>query len=573
MTTRERIRKKFINLWKDGRSYSLRLAIAGSAVLALCFTFLFFGPLELVAFSGGSLVFTWRDIVWLMLGIMGGAVLVAAPLLALLRGKLFNYAVTILCAVTLSGYLQAMLLNGDLGLLTGDAIAWSEHTAAMWGSLALWLGVLAALLLVMYLHRKYWAYTVMILSGLLVIMQLVPTIAILCGTYDRNQVDTLSGYHLSDKDFNALGDENIYVFVLDRLDYDYIDQMMRAEPDLLNGLDGFTAYTNAVSAFARTRPAMAHMLTGAEDYAFRVPANAYFQQAWQENNILDTIAAEEYTISMYDSIRNLFSDPATAKKYLTNVSNGTAGMDYGITAKKLLQLSAFRYAPTALKPFFWADTNYYNAGIYHSDGAVAYQYNDAAYAAQLKNASVIGGKQFRVYHFFGPHAPYTMNADGTASDTETTLLAQTTGSFVNLIEIFDRMKELGIYEDATIIITGDHGNVVSDLKPLQKATRIGLYYKPAGVSGTPLQYSAAPVSVRNIPATLVKATGADYKSFGTPLDEVAEDAVITRYYYKTICDPETWREAQMCIYELTGNAADFSNWKLVETVDIPYSYN
>ena len=218
MTTRERIRKKFHNLWKDGRSYSLRLAIAGSAVLALCFTFLFFGPLELVAFSGGSLIFTWRDIVWLMLGIMGGAVLVAAPLLALLRGKLFNYAVTILCAVTLSGYLQAMLLNGDLGLLTGDAIAWSEHTAAMWGSLALWLGVLAALLLVMYLHRKYWAYTVMILSGLLVIMQLVPTIAILCGTYDRNQVDTLSGYHLSDKDFNALGDENIYVFVLDRLD-------------------------------------------------------------------------------------------------------------------------------------------------------------------------------------------------------------------------------------------------------------------------------------------------------------------------------------------------------------------
>lgn len=572
MDDRERIRKKFINLWKDGRGYGLRLAIAGCAVLALCFTFLFFGPLELVAFSGGSLLFTWRDIVWLMLGIMAGTVLVAAPLLALLRGKLFNYAVTVLCAVTLSGYLQAMLLNGDLGLLTGDAIAWGEHVGAMWASLALWLGVLAVLLLVMYLHRKYWAYTVMILSGLLVIMQLVPTVAILCGTYDKAQADKLGGYHLSDKDFAALGDENVYVFVLDRLDYDYIEQLMQAEPDLLKNLDGFTSYTNAISGYARTRPALTHMLTGAEDYAFRVPDSAYFQQAWQENNILDTMAAEDYSISMYANIRNLFSNADTATKYLDNASNGTAGMNFGVTAKKLLQLSAFRYAPTALKPFFWADTNYYNTDIYRIDSANAYQYNDAAYAAQLKSATVSGGRQFRLYHFFGPHAPYTLNADGTASQTETTLLDQTTGTFVNLLAIFDRMKELGIYEDATIIITGDHGAAISDVKPLQKATRIGLFYKPAGASGA-LKYSAAPVSVRNIPATLVKATGADYSSFGTPLDEVAEDAQIDRYYYKTVCDPETWRETQMYIYKVTGDAADFNNWKQVEIVDIPYSYN
>ena len=573
MDHRERIRKKFINLWKDGRSYGLRLAIAGCGVFALCFTFLFFGPLELVAFSGGSLIFTWRDVVWLLLGIMAGATILFAPLLALLRGKLFNYSVTILCAVTLSGYLQAMLLNGDLGLLTGDAIAWTEHAGAMWGSLALWLGILAALLLLMYLHRKYWAYTVMIVSGLLVIMQLVPTVAILCGSYDKAQSDNLSGYHLSDKDFAALGEENVYVFVLDRLDYDYIEKLMQANPDLLKNLDGFTSYTNAISGFARTRPALTHMLTGAEDYAFRVPADAYFQKAWEENKILDTMAAEDYRISMYANIRNLFSNADTATKYLDNASNGTAGMDYGITAKKLLQLSAFRYAPTALKPFFWADTNYYNAGIYHNDHANAYQYNDAAYAALLKNATLSGGKQFRLYHFFGPHAPYTRNADGTASETETTLLDQTTGSFVNLLAIFDRMKELGIYEDATIIITGDHGAAISDTKPLQKATRIGLFYKRAGASGTPLQYSAAPVSVRNIPATLVKATGADYQSFGTPLDEVAEDAAITRYYYKTVCDPETWRETQLYIYAVTGDASNFLNWEVAEKLDIPYSYN
>ena len=225
------------------------------------------------------------------------------------------------------------------------------------------------------------------------------------------------------------------------------------------------------------------------------------------------------------------------------------------------------------KPFFWADTNYYNSDIYYSDGTNAYQYNDAAYAALLQEATVSGDKQFRLYHFYGTHAPYNLNADGTGSPTETSLLDQATGSFVNLLKIFDRMKELGIYENATIIITGDHGAPISDTRPLQKATRIGLFYKPAGSSETPLQESKAPVSVTNIPATLVKSVGGNYSTFGAPLDEVAEDADVVRYYYKTVCDPETWRETQMCIYKVTGDAADFNNWKLIETIDIPYSYN
>ena len=165
-----------------------------------------------------------------------------------------------------------------------------------------------------------------------------------------------------------------------------------------------------------------------------------------------------------------------------------------------------------------------------------------------------------------------MKADGTASGTETTVTEQTIGSFTNLIGIFSRMKELGIYDDATIIITGDHGAAMNDYKPLIKATRIGLFYKPSGASGTPLQYSKAPVSVKNIPATLAKAIGAEYSSFGTPLDEVSEDADITRIYYKSVCD-ENYVETQVCVYEVTGDAADFENWVLVDTVAIPYSYN
>lgn len=593
MVNWEKLHKKLTALWSDSRSYLQRLLLSGAVALAFSFTFVFFGPLDLVAFNGSSLAFTYRDVVWLLLGLFLGLWAVSAPLLALLRGRIFNYTLCVLTAIVLGGYLQALLFNGGLGLLTGDAITWSAHRGTAFMSLAVWIVVLLALLFVMYLHRKFWEKLVLCVSGLLVIMQLVPAVAILCGAYDQARPDDISGYHLSTEGYTEFSaEENVFVFVLDRLDYLYLEQALAKDPHFLDGLDGFTCYDNAISAYGRTKPALVHLLTGSTENTFRVSAEQYYQEAWTDGgNLLEALRQQDYSIEMYTSIRNLFSDPAFVKTYVDNASNGTAGLDYGVMGKKLLELSAFRYAPTALKPFYFADTNYFNEDIYHDDVNPAYQFDDAAFYAQLQNATADREKpSFKFYHFYGTHAAiskdtpsYTMNADGTVTyDSDaagnltpraTTLEDQTIGNFTNLIRVFDRMKALGIYENATIIITGDHGSAWSDYKPLQKATRIGLFYKPSGAAGTPLRHSSAPVSVANIPATIAKAAGADYKVFGTPLDEVAEDAVITRYYYKTVCDRETHRETQLWIYAVTGDAADIKNWELVETVDIPYSYN
>lgn len=576
MFDREQLMKKLKALWTDSRSYKARLWISGAVMLAFGFTFLFFGPLELVAFSGGSLVYGWRDVIWLLLGMLAVFVLVASPLLALLRGKIFNYTVTTAAAVVIAGYLQAILLNGGLGLLTGDSIDWAAMVSdAVWG-LSVWVLVLLVLLFVMYLNRKFWALALKAVCLLLVFMQLVPTVAILCGAYDTTQPSELSDYFLSDEGFYEFSEQdNVFVFVLDRLDYDYIEKALKEDPDFLDGLEGFTSYTNAISGFARTKPALIHMLTGADQTAFHTPKDQYFEDAWEygDKNLLEDLDAQGYNIEMYTNISNLFSNPNLPGLYVDNLSNGRAGMNYGSVLKKLLQLSTFRYAPTALKPFFWADTNYYNEGAYKAGTASAYQFNDAAYALGFSEATADRQeKNFKFYHFYGPHAPYTMNADGTASAEPTTVTDQLKGSFVNLMKLFDRMKELGIYDDATIIITGDHGAAVSDTKPLQKATRVGLFYKPAGATGS-LKTSSAPVTTEQVAATVIKAAGGDYSAYGPALDEVAEDADITRIYYKTVCDKETYRETQVCIYRVTGDAADFTNWELVQTVDIPYSYN
>ena len=565
------VQKKLVALWADGRGYAKRLLLSSAVMLAACFTFLFFGPLEMVAFSADSLVFSWLDVAGI-LALGAVAVWVAGVLLlALLRGKIFNYTLSVLFSLTVAGWLQAGLLNSDLGTLTGDALPWTQMVPEMAGNLCLWVGVLLVVLLVMYLHRELWKKLVCIVSALLVVMQLVPALAIFFGAYgypenrDDNFFSQQGMYEFSQED-------NIFVFVLDRLDYSYIEKALKQEPDMLDGLDGFTGYTNAISAFARTRPALVQLLTGYEETAYKVPAKEFYGLAWEagDSNVLQELKAQDYSVSLYTKLNYLFSDGEAAAVYADNVGHNRGEMQSVEVLKKLWKLSAYRYAPTVAKPFFWADTNYYNGGAYTQN---AYEYDDVRYAQGLAEAeATLSQDSFKLYHFFGPHAPYTMNADGSLAQGDTTVTDQTRGSFANLIRIFDRMKELGIYEDATIIITGDHGNPISDRKPIQQATRIGLFYKPSGSAGIPFTTSAAPVSTDNIPATLIKALGKDHSAYGLALDEIAEDADIVRYTYKSVIGENTGREVGLYTYTVTGDAADFNNWKIVDYTDIDNSF-
>lgn len=564
------MQKKLKGLWADSRSYKKRLLLSGSAMLAACFMFLFCGPVELVAASAGSLVFSWRDVAGL-LALTGLLVWVAGALLiALLRGKIFNYAVSVAFALTVAGFLQAAFMNGGLGTLTGDGIDWTARKGEMVGNLLIWVSVLLVTLFVMYLNREWWKKTVIFGSLLLIAMHLVPVVSVLFSKPDDSQIN---GYYLSEAGMYEFSKEdNVFVFVLDRLDYSYIEKALQENPEMLQAFDGFTGYTNAVSAYARTRPALAHLLTGYTETAYQVPAKDYYQDIWTDNatNILEDLKAQDYSVSLYTKMNYLFSDASYAQQHVENVGQGRGKLVIGTVLKRVLNLSAYRYAPLALKPYFWADTNYYNNGIYTD---TAYEFNDSVYAEGFAESTAEkSANGFKLYHFYGPHAPYTMNADGTSDGRETNVTAQTLGSFVNLQKIFDQMKELGIYEDATIIITADHGNPISDRKPIQQATLIGLFYKPSGSAGTPFITSDAPVSTQNIPATLAKAIGVDYSAYGTPLDEVAEDAQIVRYTYKSIIGDQGGKEIGLYTYEITGDARDFSNWKIVDQIDIDHSF-
>ncbi len=565
--------KKLKALWADKRPYKKRLLYAGSAMLAACFTFIFFGPFEMVAFSGTSLSYGYKDVFFILLFAMLAVWVVGSLLTALLKGKVYNTVVSLVFAATVGGYLQALLFNGVLGTLTGDAVNWGSHAYSMFINTAFWGLVITLVLLLLYLSRDIWRKAVIFLSAFLVIIQMAPTAMILMGAYrEINNTDVKATAFTVEDMYEYSKNDNIFVFVLDRLDYDYIEEVLAEDSEFFDRLDGFTAYTNAISTFARTQPALAHILTGESKTAYVTPSQQYFKDAWTNDGkeILAELSGSGYKMNIYSNMQYMFSDADYVQKYISNVNSKKYDVAPVSVLKKLLRLSAYRYLPTACKPFLEADTNYYNTGVFKESECEIYSFNDSGYAAGFLDAAAdTEDKNFKMYHFQGPHSPHTMNADGTKSDKITSAKEQTMGCFNILYSAFDKMKELGIYENATIIITGDHGAAIDDSKPLVKATRVGLFYKPSGSAGSALVRSAAPVGNENIPATIVKATGKDYAVYGRALDDIAENEELTRFYYKSVCPKgSSANEHEVYKYAVTGDAAVFENWKVDSIIKV-----
>lgn len=564
MLEKELMLKKAKSLWLDKRLYKDRLVIAMSAMLAACFTFIFFGPFEMVAFGVDSLMYTWKDIALLLIISAVAVFGVGTALLACLKGKLFNYGVSLVYAVTIAGYLQATFLNADAsGSLTGEVVEWYTKRPQMFASMLAWILVFVVVYTILFFHRGMWKNMVIGGSLLLALMQLIPTIGIVAGLFEAAALKPISSYYLSEKGMAEYSsEENIFVFVVDYTDFDYIQNIEQSNPEFFEKYTGFTGYRDAVSVFGRTKPALCNILTGYIDGAYVDDRDAYFQNAWntEQGNVLDDLIETGYTVELYANTMDLFRDHEDVQHYAANVCEKNGHIVPFTMLKKMMYLSAYRYAPVMMKPFFWAYSDFYNTDVYIHNGSPVYELNDPENAEIMRSATAErSDKVFKFIHFDGAHPPCFLSPDGFPTNVETDETTKAMGSLTLLNGIFNRMKEVGIYEDAAIIITADHGTADKMWDSNFSGIQIGMFYKAPGKSEEPFQWSDAQVSTSNIPATIAKAAKVDYSKYGKALDDILEEETVEREFVRVT----EYREITQVKYKILGNAADFSNWETV----------
>lgn len=572
----EKLENTFIKENYNKKALISRLIPSAFVNLFFAFTLFFFSPLEIFMGNANEFVFSLGQIWWILLltSIAAAAVLTAVALalpktLSLLWNALWF-------SIGFSCYIQSMFLNGNMGSLTGDEDVYSSAT--IYVNLGIWAFIIIAFVAAPLILKKFgkldiFKKGVCFVAAALFAMQLTAFTTSSISMDSPAQLFYLS----SEGQFELSNKKNTVIFIVDTCDGAYVDDIKRDNPEFLEGFDGFINYPDAVATHSRTYPALPYLLTG-EICHFDKPYETFIDEAHANSSYLSDIDKTDCHIGLYTDNQYVGK---SSEQYVDNTAdyNENVKISFKGVVYWMGRMSLYRNAPYRFKSIFtYTDQQLNNNCAIMPNGCYASEdielYKDLV--SKKLDTTDSYDKALRLYHLWGPHAgadfDRNMNYVKNVDPYEALL-----GDFTLIREYIDQMKEQGIYDDATIIITADHGlsGGTSDEKPLQidSPVRTLMMVKPAGTKGqVGMTDYEAPVCHADLFATVIDSFGGNTEDYGKTIFEYKEGEERTRLYYHTMMYSDIDGEVALREYAITGDSRDFDNWKLTGNYwDILYS--
>lgn len=588
---------------RGGEALPWRRRIAPAALVAafVVFTLMVVAPYELIAGNADSLVFglaqTWS--VFVLPAVVCWAAL--ALVISAFRGRAFDVVLMLAFGFGLASYAQALFLNGGLPSATGATVQWNDLTKLALARTLVWLVVLLAPLLAVALsHRRRRMRSVAAIASVaLVLVQAVGVGSLFVGSApaDASPSDASDSadvvYTLTEKGLLTVSPKsNVIVFVLDMGDSN-LDMATTAQehPEALAELTGFTWYQNTTGVITPTRDAIPSILTGHapghESYS------EYTNERWKRGRYLYELTDAGYDVGLYtDWGYQVKGEPYVSDNAMNAVPADELGKDAGGdatelldvrgTLKELYQCAAYRDLPWVMKPFFWYYTDDINqamvaktpsggAGAGNSDvgASTPYTIDDARLASELRGVGLRADDDaktgaFRFIHLNGPHWPYTLDENG-VRQSSTTREQQFLGSLGIVSEYLRQLKELGLYDDATILIISDHGDMWGQ-EPIALTDAVSnplFLVKPPQdheAASQPYAVSRQPVSNLDALPTALAAAGVADDGSGDGENVIGLDDPGRVRIFDQLNRSSDGVEAGVVEYEITGDANQLENW-------------
>lgn len=537
-------------------------------------TLLVVAPYELVAANGGSLIFRLDD-VWVPIALAALVVdIIVFIVLMLFRGRAFKFACALVLAFGICCYVQALFMNFALPSANGDPVKWEEFTTITIESALIWVAVFA--IVIVFSLKSSWKMqrVAPLIAAAMIFIQGVGVASLFLDQQDspeptKNTEESGATFITMDRLFDLAPANNVVVFVLDAVDLQDMNRLLDEQPEKFAGFEDFTHFNDVSGSMIPTRYGVPFLLTGElprKDESFQT----FFDERFERSSFMKDIDAQGYSIGLYTD--TLLNGESGFAEYVENVHplRDTYTLEAPEnTVQVLWKCALYRDMPWLFKPYFWYYTEEINDSAAPqengSDGSLPYRINDASFYKSLQSRGLQivddGSKgAFRLIHMMGSHLPYTLEENGEVTDGQSTLDEQTIGAFHIVEEYLQDMKDLGIYNDSTIIITSDHGifewggpNITRETSPI-------LLVKPANPEnpGSPLVRSDVPITHGHFHPTVIQAVGGNWEGYGTPaLDEVDNDDL--RYFLMT--DHDGKLDHHIIEYVIDGPTTDFDNWE------------
>ena len=565
-------------------SWKERLVYGFIAAFFFTFTIFFVAPLEIVAGAASELIYSIGDVWWVPILPDIGIIAFITLVLTLLRGRAFNFALVAVVAVGLCAYVQALVLNYSLPAADGATIFWADYMTMQIVSSAVWIAIIVAALAFAILHRRRAQGVAAVISVFLVLVQAVGLASLVIAPAGGNSTPTGGKVVLTeDQLFTVNPKHNVIVFILDTYDTAYLTNVMKNNPNVLDGLTGFTNYENATSAMIPTRFAIPEMMTG-QMPSFDEKFSTYKDERYARSDFLEKIYNANYSIGLYtDSMRiSQLSDEeqyGLTSKTVNMHDLPDSMMNVPGTLYSLYQMGLYRDVLWPFKWAFWYYTDQINESLtLYQDGAppeeTIYLIDDIRYynrlcdfGLSLEEGNYDGA--YRFIHLLGSHYPFSYDENvNDLGEDNSSVLRQSEGAIKIVTTYIEELKRLGVYENTTIIITADHGYWTITLDPIEETSTPIMFVKPeqsAEADARPIVVDEKPVSHLDLQATVLDAMGLDYSEYSNR-DEWAGYSMFRdidpdrkRYYLTTDSEPDL-TEVQFREYLIDGNALDWDNW-------------
>ena len=492
-------------------------------------------------------------------------VLIMAGMLLYLTRKQLDIFCTLLFSILMMGYVQGAFLNGDMGSLDGSEHVWETSQIVL--NLLIWI-LCVVILMALTVWKMKTVQKVMRVVCVWIVLTQIVSLGVLIISSDDTQ--SKSELLLTTDGILEVGEEkNVIVFVLDMFDGRRMDDILEKNPAFLEPLKDFTYYRNATSEFFPTDNCIPFLLTGTEfneDLLGWYPSYAY-----DEDALLMDIYENGYDVCLYTKERYV---PEALKQIVSNYKEGVERTcDFWELHSLMTQCSRYSMAPFWAKGYYVYDTS--DISLLTVDERITNVEDDIPFYNVLTRdgLSVKEGEErknkFSFFHMHGAHPPYTMTDEfqyieydarrglGVHADGD----LQAMGAMKIVYEYLEQLKELGKYDDATIIITADHGTVESlvdeDGNKVQASIPI-LFVKEANQKKEEIYITEAPVCHEDIIPTVRKEMGMNVDE--KTLADYVEGEERTRIF--RVRDENSYEK-----WQVIGNVREFESWELLKSVE------
>jgi hypothetical protein len=489
----------------------------------------------------------------------------------LLPGRRHVAATAFVTMLGLLLYVQGNFLVWDYGVFDGGQMRWADHQAKGWLELALWLGALT---------WAVWRSAILYRQARFICLALI---VLPLGYLAVAAVNSDEGFWRREGSFADTPPAEIYRYsqhrnvvhlLLDAFQTDVFEELV-AEEDLAGELEGFTLYRDNLGVAAHTSFALPAIFSG-EIFDGQESPSAYYARCIGELGFQNVLYDAGYRVNL---LPRLGMDKGKHHHHfrVPNTFGGSQGFRRRQAAGQLLDVGLFRLFPHPVKKWLYNDGQWRVSGLISTPPTHRSIHQRAFFRDYI--ARLEPGFTEPAYHFIhimSPHPPYGTMADGSPSPdpmplTRESYKHEARFSLRVFLDLLDRLRSLGLYEDALIILQGDHGSdyppVVGGRTVVLPADRTVtlLAIKAPGSTG-PLVTSEAPSSIADLPATLAALLDLGHPFPGQSLLEMEQDFPRTRRFFQYLGSDRD--QATLRRFAVTGSIFDPGNWRELASAEV-----